>query len=424
MTVSPQRLAPESIRPDTQAADVAKMVGATVGSEPFDRITRLARRLLGVEAAVISLVDEVAERQYFLGHEGLPPHLAAEGGTHLDYSFCRYAVATGERLVVEDARTSALLSQSPAIVVGGVVTYAGAPLRLSPHEPALGTLCVVGGQPRVWTEIELSLLDELAELARTELDYRMRIRHAEEVENLALRLPDPIGRLSEAVRRVGSLVEDPHDPRLPRSADVACSRLQSVEVLTQDLIRVAQSHQQPAVPEPESVDLTARIRHAVAIARVASRAEDLLVEMPDEPLWVHAVPVDLDRAVVHALVAALHHAMGLEPAQVRVHADVDHAVLHVDAPGYAIPIPEALRLVDQFRAAERDQTAVEVTTRAAGTRVSSASTVLAIGHDHSSLRVRFARYPTPGSISVPAARDDPPALRTQPRHASDADLQR
>jgi GAF domain-containing protein len=379
---------------------VAHTLDVAGGTEPFDRITRLTQRLLGVGAAIVSLVDEETERQHFLGQQGLPPHLAADKGTHLDYSFCRYVSATGERLVVSDARDSALLTRSPAITERDVIAYAGAPLRLGPHEPALGTLCVIEPHPRTWTDSELNLLDELAEIARTELDYQLRLRGAEEVGNLALRLPDPVGRLSEAVRRVSSLVEDPTDPRLPRSADVARSRLQAVEVLTGDLARAAEARATQVETGPVQVNLTSRVRHAVGVGRHSSRPEDLVVDVGDDPLWVHAVLADLDRAVVHAVVAALHHAVGLEPAEVTLRRDANQAVLTVASPGYAIPVPEALRLIDHFGAAAGADHPVQVTARGGGTRVAAGAAELTTGRDGSVLTARFDLAPA-GDLDCP-----------------------
>lgn len=380
MTVTTQRTSPELIR------SVAASPGA---STPFERIVRVTRRLLDVETAIISLVDEPGERQHYLAEEGVPAQRAAEGGTHIDYSFCRHVAATGERLVVDDARKSALLSQSPAIIEHAAVAYAGAPLRLSPHEPTLGTLCVIDPRPRHWTDAELGLLEELAEVVRTELDSHVRLRAAEEVERLALRLPEPVGRLGEAVRRVSSLAEDPSDPRLPRSADVARSRIHSVDVLTQDLVTAIEANQPPAPPEVGETDLTMRVRRAVTVARAASRTEDLVVDLADEPLWVRAASLQLDRAVSHALVAALHHAVGPEPARVTLRREGDRAVLVAETPGYAIPVAEALRLVDQFRKVQRHSSAVDVSTRSSGTRVSAGATELITGSAGSRLTARL-----------------------------------
>src|SRR5919112_4342319 len=279
---------------EQQAAELTSELLAE-NREPFQRITRLAKRLLGSHAAMITLVGD--DRQTFIGHAGLRQDIADEGGTALSHSFCRYAVATGERFVVVDARESALLRESPAIEEHEQVAYAGAPLRLADGGPVLGTLCVVEPHPRHWTEDDLATLDELAEVAQTELNYRVQAREVELVCNLALRLPDPVDRLGDAVRTIATLVERPEDPRLPRTADVARERFQAVETLTEDLTRAAAAQRRARPAEVGSVELNARLARVIAMVQSAARRQDLVLEMPPDSLWVRGHTADLDRAL-------------------------------------------------------------------------------------------------------------------------------
>jgi hypothetical protein len=71
-------------------------------SEPFHRVARLVRRLLGVDTAIVSLIDR--DRHIFHGHDGLRPALAGRGESVARDSYCKHVVATGERLVIGDAR--------------------------------------------------------------------------------------------------------------------------------------------------------------------------------------------------------------------------------------------------------------------------------------------------------------------------------
>ncbi|HVE77348.1 MAG TPA: hypothetical protein VNA89_00675, partial [Gemmatimonadaceae bacterium] len=56
----------------------------------FDRLTRLAARLLRAPLALVTLVD--AERQFFKSCVGLPQPWAAARETPLSHSFCQHAV--------------------------------------------------------------------------------------------------------------------------------------------------------------------------------------------------------------------------------------------------------------------------------------------------------------------------------------------
>ena len=64
--------------------------------EVFDRLTRLAAKLLGTPVATVTLVDD--SRQYFKSSVG-----AAVNETPLSHSFCRYVVTGGAPLIVTDS---------------------------------------------------------------------------------------------------------------------------------------------------------------------------------------------------------------------------------------------------------------------------------------------------------------------------------
>ena len=81
--------------------------------DDFDRYTRLTTELLGVPVSLVTLVD--ADRQLLKSQIGLREPWAQARQTPLSHSFCRYAVASGEALVVEDAREHPLVAGSAAI---------------------------------------------------------------------------------------------------------------------------------------------------------------------------------------------------------------------------------------------------------------------------------------------------------------------
>ena len=86
----------------------------TDAEEAFDRLTRLATRLLGAPTALVSLVT--TERQFFKSCVGLGEPWASRRETPLSHSFCQYVVATREPLPITDAREEPLLRESRAIV--------------------------------------------------------------------------------------------------------------------------------------------------------------------------------------------------------------------------------------------------------------------------------------------------------------------
>lgn len=125
--------------------------------ERFDRLTRLARRLLNTPVALVSLLD--ADRQFFLSAQGLPEPWASLRETPLSYSFCRLVVETELSLAVKDARRDPRVHGNSAIEDLGVVSYLGVPLAL-PGGRVVGALCVIDQVPRGWAmEDEEALAD-------------------------------------------------------------------------------------------------------------------------------------------------------------------------------------------------------------------------------------------------------------------------
>ncbi|WP_236696131.1 ATP-binding protein [Rhodopirellula islandica] len=135
--------------------------------ESFDRITRLAARLLRCPASVVTLIEE--DRQFFKSCVGLPEPLATLRGSPLSHSFCKLTVRAGERFLIEDARVDPRVESHPAIKEYGIVSYAGFPIRTRSGE-VLGTLCVVDVVPREWTEDELETLRELSASVESEIE--------------------------------------------------------------------------------------------------------------------------------------------------------------------------------------------------------------------------------------------------------------
>ena len=140
-----------------------------IGDQVFpglDRLTAMATQMLPAPVALVSLVD--SDRQWFASRVGLPTQWTAARQTPLTHSFCQYVADTGEPLVVADARTDALLRDSPAISELGIarIRRVGA---AGPGGEVLGTFCVADRQPRRWTDRELRLVDHLAAVAASEV---------------------------------------------------------------------------------------------------------------------------------------------------------------------------------------------------------------------------------------------------------------
>ena len=166
-------------RPDRLAALRRTALLDTPPEEAFDRLTRMAARLLGTPVSLISLVAD--DHQFFKSATGLPEPWASRRVNPISFSFCGQVVATGEPLVLEDVRRHPLLRHNPVIRELGWVAYAGVPL-VTRNGHTIGALCVVDKTPRLWSERDIALLQDLAASVATEIDLRTEIAERRQAE--------------------------------------------------------------------------------------------------------------------------------------------------------------------------------------------------------------------------------------------------
>ena len=140
--------------------------------EDFDRLARLAARLLDAPMALVTLVD--ADRQLLKSSPGLTVSPWAETREmSLSHSICQHVVERQKPLVVDDLREHPVLRDSLAIPDLGVVAYAGVPItRLDGH--VMGSLCVTDSEPRHWTSDQVQTLEDLAHSVVSEIELRAR----------------------------------------------------------------------------------------------------------------------------------------------------------------------------------------------------------------------------------------------------------
>ena len=143
--------------------------------EAFDRLTRLAMRLLRTPVALVSLVDR--ERQFFKSASGIAEPWQTRRETPLTHSFCKHAITQHEPLVIPDARKDPIYRDTPAVRDLKVVAYAGVPLAVSGFP--LGAFCVIDHEPHQWSYDEVQTLRELAACVTHEIDMRSRVRNLE-----------------------------------------------------------------------------------------------------------------------------------------------------------------------------------------------------------------------------------------------------
>ena len=133
----------------------------TIAEERFDRLTRMARRLFGVDVALVSLVDE--NRQWFKSCAGMEL-----SETPRDISFCGHAILGDGAFVIPDALQDERFCDNPMVAGPPHVRfYAGCPLR-GPGGRKLGTLCIIDSKPRAFSDEDVEMLVDLALMVERE----------------------------------------------------------------------------------------------------------------------------------------------------------------------------------------------------------------------------------------------------------------
>lgn len=134
----------------------------TPPEERFDAITQKAQQEFGCKTVLISLIAE--NKQWFKSRQGLDKR-----ETPRNISFCTYAIAEEEYLVVPDAhadfrfKNNKLVRGEPYIrSYAGVILY-------SDDGYELGTFCLLHDEVRDYTAAEIDRLKHYARLVEQEL---------------------------------------------------------------------------------------------------------------------------------------------------------------------------------------------------------------------------------------------------------------
>jgi PAS domain S-box-containing protein len=136
----------------------------TPREERFDRITRLAARILGVPSAYVVLVDE--DRQFFKSAYG-----SDLVETPRSNSFCAYTILENKQMVVPDAKVDPRFADNPLVTGKPFLRfYIGSPIAARDGS-LVGALCVTDYQPRIPSSEDLAVLHDLALIAQAELDH-------------------------------------------------------------------------------------------------------------------------------------------------------------------------------------------------------------------------------------------------------------
>jgi two-component sensor histidine kinase len=168
----------------------------------FDDIVALAARICETPISVVNLIDD--DRQWFKAEVGLN---ARE--TPLDTSICSHVILDDEFVEIPDTLTDPRMADNPLCQDNpGLRFYAGAQLITDTGLP-LGTLCVLGNEPRELNELQRETLRVLSRQVMNQLDLR-RTLHNEQTLRAEMdhRIKNSLQATSSLIRIYTRAVKD------------------------------------------------------------------------------------------------------------------------------------------------------------------------------------------------------------------------
>jgi PAS domain S-box-containing protein len=173
----------------------------TPAEDAFDRVARMAARLLDVPIALVPLIED--DRQFFKACVGLPEPWASARQTPLSHSLCQHVVVARQPLAIGDTGRDAVARDNPLVRELGLAAYLGVPLIDDTSGYVLGSLCVADHRPRDWTPDQVAILTDLAGLVMTQIQLRAELATRGELER---RLIDVEASLQALLERLPGVV--------------------------------------------------------------------------------------------------------------------------------------------------------------------------------------------------------------------------
>lgn len=316
--------------------------------ETFDRLTRLAARILRAPVSLVTFVDD--KRQFYKSALGV-----AQGRSDpLSHSYCQYVVRSGSPFVVEDARVHPLLNDSPAVEDNAAISYCGVPIA-DPNGYTLGSLCVVDTEPRTWTDDEVAALTDIAAAAVAEVRLRF---FAKDLASTNGALRDMIATTSHDLRNPLSIImgfagflrsDDDISPEERREfGDFIHEAARCANVLVGDLLQISKLDAGVVEPRTKTIHLAT----AVDSSRVqgGASAAEVFNNVPDD-LEAAADPDHLHRMLTNLITNASKY--GVSPISVSAEAVGERVLIHVTDEGAGVPPEFVPHLFEKFARSEQ-----------------------------------------------------------------------
>ncbi|HEU5310807.1 MAG TPA: GAF domain-containing sensor histidine kinase, partial [Candidatus Eisenbacteria bacterium] len=287
-------------------------------AEPAE-IQETAARLLGEHLRVqrvnyTEIEGEFAhiKGSYVNGVRPLPPHVAYRAfGTQLIERYQR-----GESVTVDDIETSPLFGPEEREALREIEVCAFVVLVLIKDGRWVAAFAVQSATPRVWKELEISLVQETAERTWAAVE---RARAEQALRDSEARLRDMDRRKDEFLATLAHELRNPLAPirnslnilrvsgseaKAPEAIlDILERQVDHMVRLVDDLMEVSRITRGQIELRKERIDLVTVVRSAVETSRplIEAARHDLVLDLPEEPLPLEADPVRVAQVLSNLL---------------------------------------------------------------------------------------------------------------------------
>lgn len=251
-------------------------------AEPsFDRLTGLASRVLEAPVALVSIVEEEADRQFFKSQVGLTEPWATRRQTPLSHSFCKHVKERNENLIVQNSSQDDLVQHNKAVSDLKVAAYLGVPIHGADHQP-VGALCVIDHEPRDWTADDVKVLEDIGSLVSNEIQLRAELLKSEQLYAALVTEYDRVNRYTAMRESIALAFMTPDLPVSVRFEKMLSSACEIFGMTSGAIIRMSGNDAVPVFSfnEPQRVSQADHEKDSRALARIVAQSQQILA-LPD-----------------------------------------------------------------------------------------------------------------------------------------------
>ncbi len=331
----------------------------------FDRITKLASRLLGTPISTLTLVD--TNREWFKSVCGLSQN---EGERAI--SFCGHAMLADGLFIIPDTKKDKRFADNPMVVGKPYIRfYAGVPI-FSADGHRIGTFCVKDHRPRTLSKNDIELLKALAAWSQAEINLhnvdvalqtvqKMEKQHAQIMKKKLEQRENKkryefISMISHQLRTPVSsarfVLEMMQEEKSSESLRKAYQKIVSLNDIIGTLLFFIENgdHMESfGTYQPDCVNINNALRGQMQLLEQYCVGKKITVSwnVPTESVvWCN--PIVLNRILYSVLENAIMYNRESGLVTISAKTDATHVIVTVQDTGYGVPAKEKKKIFSKY----------------------------------------------------------------------------